>query len=425
MMKIHPAKRLYGELTVPGDKSISHRGIIFGALSSGTTRLTNFLTSADCRSTIACFSKMGINVDANGNTVYVHGKGFNGLSAPIETLYTGNSGTTTRLLAGLLSAQSFDSVLDGDEFIQKRPMKRVITPLSNMGASITATNDDFCPLSIQGRHLHGIEYALPVASAQLKSAIILAAMYADGETVIHEPIPSRDHTEQMLKLFGGSISRVDDKIIVSKQCELFSQDLAVPSDISSAAFFLVAGCIVPNSEIKLCNVGVNPTRTGILDVLSMMGADVRMENIHNTAEPTADLIVQSSTLHGCEISGALIPRLIDELPVIAVAAACANGKTVIKDAAELKVKETNRIQTMVEELTKAGVDITETEDGMIINGGELHGAEFNSHGDHRIAMSMAVCALAADSPSTIIGSDAVDISYPEFFSDLMQLVEEA
>ena len=424
MKIIQPVKQLRGILTVPGDKSISHRGIMLGALSNGTTRVTNFLSSADCRSTIECFQKMGINIEENGTTVLIHGSGLHGLREPDALLNTGNSGTTTRLLAGLLSAQPFDSVINGDESIRKRPMKRVIDPLTQMGASIHATNRDFCPLHICGKQLHGIEYTLPVASAQLKSAIILAAMYADGETIISEPVPSRDHTERMIRMFGGNISKCGDRITIPPQSELYAQDFSVPSDISSAAFFLVAGCIVPNSEIKLCNVGINPTRTGILDVLKKMGAEIKLENMQKTAEPVADLIVCTSALHGCEISGALIPRLIDELPVIAVAAAYANGQTVIKDAAELKVKESNRIRTVVDELTKTGIDITETEDGMIINGGSVHGADFESYGDHRVAMAMAICALAADSPSTIHGSDAVDISYPNFFSDLMKLTKE-
>lgn len=425
MKQIQPAKHLCGVLTVPGDKSISHRGIMFGALSNGTTRLTNFLSSADCRSTIACFEKMGVKVELKNTTVLIYGKGLRGLNRPCGTLDTGNSGTTTRLLTGLLSAQKFDCVINGDESIQKRPMKRVIDPLLQMGASIRATNADFCPLRIFGQNLHGIEYKLPVASAQLKSAIILGAMYADGETVIVEPVPSRDHTERMLEMFGGTISRQGERIILSKQNELYAQDLSIPSDISSAAFFLVAGCIIPNAEVKLCNVGMNPTRTGILDVLNAMGAEIQLENFKNTAEPVADLIVRSSSLHGCEISGALIPRLIDELPVIAVAAAYASGQTIIRDAAELKVKESNRICTVVNELKKAGVDITETEDGMIINGGPVHGASFESYGDHRIAMAMAVCALGADSASVIHGANAVNISYPSFFSDLMKLTKEA
>lgn len=425
MKTIQPARRLRGTLSVPGDKSISHRGIMFGAISSGTTRLTNFLTSADCRSTIDCFASLGIEVELDGTSVCVHGKGLHGLSAPKDTLYTGNSGTTTRLLTGLLAGQPFRSVLDGDSSIRKRPMRRVMLPLQSMGAVIDAVDDDHCPLTIHGTRLHGTEYTLPVASAQLKSAIILAGMYADSESVIHEPVRSRDHTERMLTQFGGKISRCGDAIRIPPQEMLYAQDIAVPGDISSAAFFLVAGCIVPNTELVLTNVGINETRTGILDVLSQMGADITLENKSASPEPSADLIVRSSSLHGCEISGSLIPRLIDELPVIAVAAAYAQGKTVIKDAAELKFKESNRIRTIVDELTKAGVDITETDDGMIINGGSVHGAEFDAHDDHRIAMAMAVCALGAESPSVITGESSVDISYPSFFSDLSALVEEA
>lgn len=425
MKRIQPARKLCGKLSVPGDKSISHRGIMFGAISSGTTRLTNFLTSADCHSTIACFSSMGIPIDLEGTSVLIHGNGLNGLHAPTDVLYTGNSGTTTRLLTGLLAGQTFSSVLDGDSSIRKRPMRRVMIPLQKMGAMIEAVDNDHCPLSIHGTPLHGTEYTLPVASAQLKSAIILAAMYADSETVIHEPVRSRDHTERMLAQFGGAITRNGDAIIVPPQEKLCAQEIAVPGDISSAAFFLVAGCIVPNSELTLKRVGINETRTGILDVLNAMGADISQENITDSAEPCADLVVRSSSLHGCEISGDLIPRLIDELPVIAVAAAYAEGRTVIKDATELKFKESNRIRTIVDELSKAGVDIVETDDGMIINGGVVSGAEFDAHDDHRIAMAMAVCALGATSSSVITGESSVDISYPTFFDDLSRIVEEA
>ncbi len=425
MKRIQPAHKLCGELSVPGDKSISHRGIMFGAISSGTTRLTNFLTSADCRSTIACFSSMGIQIELEGTSVLIHGNGLNGLLAPTDVLYTGNSGTTTRLLTGLLAGQSFSSVLDGDSSIRKRPMRRVMIPLQKMGATIEAVDNDHCPLSIHGTPLHGTEYTLPVASAQLKSAIILAAMYADSETVIHEPVRSRDHTERMLTQFGGAITRKGDAIIVPPQEKLYAQEITVPGDISSAAFLLVAGCIVSNSELTLKSVGINETRTGILDVLNAMGADIRLENITDSAEPCADLVVRSSSLHGCEISGDLIPRLIDELPVIAVAAAYAEGTTVIKEATELKFKESNRIRTIVDELSKAGVDIVETDDGMIINGGVVSGAEFDAHDDHRIAMAMAVCALGATSASVITGESSVDISYPTFFDDLSRIVEEA
>ncbi len=425
MIQVQPPKRLRGELTVPGDKSISHRGIFFGSLADGVTRLEKFLFCADSRSTIGCFINLGIPIEIQGDTVLVHGRGLHGLSAPKSVLDVGNSGTTTRLLAGLLAGQPFLSTLDGDDSLRSRPMARVITPLSQMGAHIESADNNHCPLTVHGRKLHGISYSLPVASAQLKSALIFAGMYADSETVIREINPSRNHTEQMLLQFGGKIHCENNTVTVHPQDRLYAQELTVPGDISSAAFFLVAGSIVPNSELLIKGVGINPTRTGILDVLSQMGADITLQNQINADEPSADLLVRSASLHGCEISGSLIPRLIDELPIIAVAAAFAEGTTVIKDAEELKHKETNRIRAVVNELTKAGVDVTETDDGMIIRGGTVHAGNFESYGDHRIAMAMAVCALAANGISTISGEECVSISYPSFFEALRRISEEA
>ncbi|MBE6915476.1 MAG: 3-phosphoshikimate 1-carboxyvinyltransferase [Ruminococcaceae bacterium] len=424
-MEIQPKKRLRGILTVPGDKSISHRGIFFGALADGVTRLEKFLFCADSRSTIGCFSELGVPVDIQEDTVLVHGRGLHGLRAPKNVLDVGNSGTTTRLLTGLLAGQPFTSVLDGDHSLRTRPMARVMNPLSQMGANIEAKDDNHCPLTIHGRNLHGISYTLPVASAQLKSALIFAGMFADSETVIRETHPSRNHTEQMLLHFGGKFRCENNVITISPQERFYAQELAVPGDISSAAFFLVAGCIVPDSELLIKGVGINPTRTGVLDVLAQMGADITLQNQTTAAEPSADLLVRSSSLRGCEISGALIPRLIDELPIIAVAAAFAEGTTVIKDAEELKHKESNRIHAVVTELSKAGVDITETDDGMIIRGGAVCGADFEAYDDHRIAMAMAVCALGAHGVSTISGEKCVGISYPSFFEDLRRISEEA
>lgn len=425
MIEIQPTKRLQGELTVPGDKSISHRGIFFGALSNGVTRLEKFLFCADSLSTIGCFRELGVQVEIEGDTVLVHGNGLHGLRAPQNVLDVGNSGTTTRLLTGLLAGQPFTSVLDGDDSLRRRPMARVMNPLSQMGARFEATDNDHCPLTVHGGNLHGISYTLPVASAQLKSALIFAGMFADSETVIREINPSRNHTEQMLLQFDGKIHCENNTITVTPQEGFRAQDLSVPGDISSAAFFLVAGCIIPNSELLIKGVGINPTRTGILDVLEKMGANIVLQNQTSSAEPSADLLVRSSTLHGCEISGALIPRLIDELPIIAVAAAFAEGTTVIKDAEELKHKESNRIHAVVTELAKAGVDITETDDGMIIRGGSVSAANFEGYGDHRIAMAMAVCALGADGVSTISGEECVGISYPAFFEDLRRISEGA
>ena len=414
-MQINPCAPLRGEITVPGDKSISHRAVMLGALASGTTHITGFLMGEDCLSTIDCFRKMGVSIDVSDKEVVVEGVGLHGLTAPKSELYTGNSGTTTRLLSGILAGQSFTSTMNGDASIQKRPMGRVMKPLREMGASIEGRDDNFCPLTMHPSELHGIEYRLPVASAQLKSAILLAGLYAEGQTTVIEPAPSRDHTERMFRALGVEIE-TNGNVITLEPPE------AVPADISSAAFFLVAGAIVPGSELTIRNVGVNPTRTGILDVLRSMGADITESNFRDDAEPVCDLTVRHSRLHGTEIGGAIIPRLIDELPVIAVAAAFAEGETVIRDAQELKVKESNRIASMVAELTKAGVDVEETDDGMIVRGGaKPHGAAFETYKDHRIAMSLAVLGLAAEGASRIDEPEVVAISYPDFFATLEKL----
>ncbi len=421
-MQIHPAGPLRGEITVPGDKSISHRAVMLGALASGTTRITGFLMGDDCLSTISCFRKMGVPIDISGSEVLVHGVGLHGLDAPGEELYTGNSGTTTRLLCGILAGQNFPSVLDGDRSIRKRPMGRVIKPLREMGASIEGRNDSLCPLRIFPSELCGIEYRMPVASAQLKSSILLAGLYAEGQTTVIEPAPSRDHTERMFRALGVEIETRGCTITLDPPEVLHAVDILVPADISSAAFFLVAGAIVPGSELTIKNVGVNPTRTGILDVLKKMGADITQGGIQGDAEPVCDLTVKYSALHGTEIGGSIIPRLIDELPVLAVAAAFADGETVIRDAQELKVKESNRIAAMVTELNRAGVNAEETEDGMIIHGGTApHGASFPTYNDHRIAMSLAVLGLAAEGVTTINDPEVVNISYPGFFCTLQKL----
>lgn len=421
-MIINPTSPLRGEITVPGDKSISHRAVMLGAICDGTTHITGFLNGADCLSTISCFEKMGIKIDINGHEVVVHGRGMHSLTPPTETLYTGNSGTTTRLLAGLLCGQGFDCTIDGDESIRRRPMKRIRTPLELMGAEI---DSDFCPLHIKASRLHGISYTLPVASAQLKSAIILASMYADGKTVITEPQKSRDHTELMLSAMGAHISSENGKITSLPVERLSAVDIDVPGDISSAAFFMVAAAIVPNSQVTIKNVGINETRSGIIDVLKSMGASMSFENERLAGlERVCDITVSSSSLHGCQIGGDIIPRLIDEIPVIAVAAAFADGDTVIKDAEELKVKESNRLDAVVCELTRAGVDVEATSDGMIIHGGRtVHGADFATYNDHRMAMSMAVLALAAEGESTIENPSVVDISFPEFFDLLNALTK--
>ncbi len=421
-MQIQPCGPLRGEITVPGDKSISHRAVMLGALANGTTHITGFLMGEDCLSTIDCFRKMGVEIEITDSEVIVEGVGLHGLCAPEETLYTGNSGTTTRLLCGILAGQPFTATLNGDASIQKRPMGRVIKPLREMGASIEGKNDNYCPLTLYPSELYGIEYRLPVASAQLKSAILLAGLYAEGQTTVIEPAPSRDHTERMFRALGVEVETHGSTITLEPPEDLYAVDIRVPGDISSAAFFLVSGAIVEGSELTIRNVGVNPTRTGILDVLHEMGADISISNFHDDAEPVCDLTVKHSMLRGVEIGGSIIPRLIDELPVIAVAAAYAEGETVIRDAQELKVKESNRIAAMVTELKKAGVDAEETADGMIIRGGKRpHGAAFETYKDHRIAMSLAVLALAARSACRIDEPEVVAISYPDFFHTLERL----
>ena len=412
---------LRGELAVPGDKSISHRSVMFGALSEGITEAENFLTGADCLSTISCFRQMGILVEQNGTSVVVHGKGLHGLTRPSGIIDAGNSGTTVRLLSGILAGQPFDSTITGDTSIQKRPMKRVMTPLSQMGASIASVHENGCaPLQIKGSPLHGIHYLSPVASAQVKSCVLLAGLYADAPTSVTEPAISRNHSELMLRYFGADIQCEGTTSTVLPDPRLIGQKVNVPGDISSAAYFIAAALLVPGSEILLKNVGINPTRDGMLRVVRAMGGDVTLINESTGgAEPCADLLIRSSSLHATTIEGELIPTLIDELPVIAVLAAFAEGTTVIKDAAELKVKESDRIAVMTENLKRMGADVEPTNDGMIIRGGRpLHGATINPHLDHRIAMSFAVAALAADGETKIQDADCVKISYPGFYTDL-------
>ncbi len=415
---------LRGEVTVPGDKSISHRSVMFGAIAKGLTEIDGFLQGADCLSTISCFERMGVSIENRGERVLVFGNGMHGLKEPDGVLDCGNSGTTTRLLSGLLSAQPFCVTLTGDESIRKRPMKRIITPLSQMGASIKSVNNNGCaPLFIEGQRLHGISYQSPVASAQVKSAVLLAGLYAEGETRVTEPYLSRNHSELMLAHFGADVRTEGTTAVLRPARELFGQKISVPGDISSAAFFIAAALMVPGSELLIRNVGINPTRDGILTVCRSMGADIEILNPSaGSGEPVADLLVRHSSLHGTEIGGAVIPTLIDELPVIAAMACLADGKTVIRDAAELKVKESNRIAVMTEGLSAMGARVEETADGMIIHGcSPLHGAVIDSRKDHRIAMTFAVTALAASGQTEILDADCVSISYPGFYGDLKRL----
>lgn len=422
-MKFTKCNCLRGEVTIPGDKSVSHRSVMFGSIAKGTTEIHNFLQGADCLSTIGCFRSMGVEIENNGDSVIVHGNGLRGLKKPETILDCGNSGTTTRLISGILSGQDFTVKLTGDASIQKRPMKRIITPLSMMGANIRSLNDNGCaPLEITGSLLHGIHYQSPVASAQVKSAVLLAGLYADGETKVTEPNVSRNHTELMLSCFGADVHTEDTTAIIRPAKELFGQKIMVPGDISSAAFFMAAGLMIPNSEILIRNVGINPTRDGMIHVCKAMGADITLMNVEKDGEPTADILVRSSDLKGTVIEGAVIPTLIDELPMIAAMACFAEGETIIKNAAELKVKESNRISVMVENLSAMGADVEETEDGMIIRGGRpLHGAVIDSKLDHRIAMTFAVTGSCAEGETEILGAECVEISYPKFYEDLVRL----
>lgn len=417
-------KHLKGEITVPGDKSISHRSIMLGSIASGITEVHGFLNGADCISSMNCFRQMGVDIDYDGSIVTIHGNGLHGLKAPADTLDVGNSGTTTRLMSGILAAQNFSSRVIGDDSICRRPMKRIMTPLAMMGADITSERGNDCaPLIINGRKLKGIHYNSPVASAQVKSCVLLAGLYADGETSVTEPYVSRNHTELMLNSFGGSCTTLGTTATVTSDPVLTGQKIVVPGDISSAAYFLVAGLITENSEITIKNVGINPTRDGIIDVIKMMGGDMTFANVNaDSGEPTADITVKTSSLKGCVIEGDIIPKLIDEIPVIAILACFAEGETVIKDAAELKVKESNRIDVMVNNLSAMGADITGTDDGMIIRGGKpLHGAVIHSRKDHRIAMSFAVAAMCAEGETEILDANCVNISYPDFYRDLENL----
>ena len=415
---------LKGEINTPGDKSISHRAVMFGSISNGLTEVTNFLQGADCLSTIACFQKLGVQIENTNDRILVHGNGLHGLKPSNSILDAGNSGTTTRMISGILAAQNFSSELTGDESIQKRPMGRIIDPLSQMGADIKSLHNNNCaPLLITGKPLHGINFTSKVASAQVKSAILLAGLYADSESSVTEPYISRNHTEIMLNYFGANIKTKNTTATITPDPILTGQKVVVPGDISSAAFFIAAGLITPNSEILIKNVGINPTRDGILTIAKRMGGNITLlnENKQN-GEPTADILVKSSELHGITIEGSIIPTLIDELPIIAVMAAFATGTTTIKDAAELKVKESNRIDVMVQNLSSMNADIVGTEDGMIIQGGNvLTGAVIDSKLDHRIAMSFTVAGLNASGTTTILGSDCVAISYPTFYEDVKRL----
>ncbi len=428
LLNISAPRHLEGEISVPGDKSISHRALILNSLAVGRSQLTNLSPGKDCLSTMNCLKALGIKfTKQNGNfpMVLIDGVGHSGLTEAKNILDAGNSGTTIRLLSGVLSGQPFLSVLTGDRSLRSRPMKRLIEPLSSMGAEIYGRNSDsLAPLVIKGKKLHGINYTLKIPSAQIKSAILLAALSATGDTVLKQLQVSRDHTERLLKLMGADIQTDGKDISVTPLITpLTSIDMDIPGDISSAAYWLVAGAIHPDANIRIKNCGINPTRTGIIDVLLAMGARLKIEN-HRVAgnEPVADLHIQSSRLKGIEVGGELIPRLIDEIPLLAVAACAAEGKTVIRDAGELRVKESDRIASTIKELARLGARIAELPDGMIVNGGTmLQGNEVESHGDHRLAMSLAIAGLVARGKTSIQNARVVEISNPHFWRELGQL----
>ena len=420
---INPVSSIKGEITVPGDKSISHRSIMLGAIANGATTVRGFLRGEDNMSTMKAFRAMGIDINDDGDRITIQGKGLHGLTEPTDVLDCGNSGTTIRLITGLLAGQSFFSVVTGDQYLRKRPMKRVVEPLTRMGARILGRNQgSLAPLAINGGALNAIGYESQVSSAQVKSAIMLAGMYADGSTSVREPHLSRDHSERMFRLFGASLEVFNCGVTIRGGVELQAQEITVPGDISSAAFFMVAALITPGSELLIRNVGVNPTRTGVIDILKAMGGNIELlDERELSGEPVADLLVRSSRLKAIDIAGSVVPRAIDEFPAICVAAACAEGRTTIRDARELRVKETDRIAAMAVNLRHLGVVVDECDDGMDITGVErLSGGSVESFGDHRIAMSLSVAALVSTEAVIVSDTDCVATSFPSFF----QLLEK-
>jgi 3-phosphoshikimate 1-carboxyvinyltransferase len=421
---MQPGGSLVGELRVPGDKSISHRSIMLGSIAEGTTNVTGFLEGEDALATLETFKSLGVKIDGplNGE-VTVHGVGLHGLTAPANDLYVGNSGTSIRLLSGLLAGQRFDSVLTGDKSLSGRPMGRVAKPLAAMGAVIETEEDGTPPMKITGgAELKGIDYVLPMASAQVKSCVLLAGLYAAGETSVVEPAPTRDHTERMLKGFGYDVSVDGERVTVVGGGKLTACDIDVPADISSATFFIVGACIAPGSNVTLLHVGINPTRIGAINVLRLMGADIELSNEREVGgEPVADITVRYAPLHGIDIPEDQVPLGIDEFPAIFIAASCASGKTVLTGAEELRVKESDRIQVMADGLITLGIDAQPTPDGMIINGGEIGSGVVESHGDHRIAMSFAMAALRAKGIIEINDCANVATSFPSF----VELASEA
>jgi 3-phosphoshikimate 1-carboxyvinyltransferase len=415
-LSICTPEKAVGSVMVSGDKSISHRALLVGAIAQGATVIRGHSQGNDCRSTLTCLRQLGININAYDDRIEIHGSGLHGFTEPADILDCGNSGTTMRLLTGLLSGQDMTAVLTGDASLRNRPMNRVIEPLRAMNACIWSRIKGRAPLSIRGSALRAIDYTLPVASAQVKSALIFAGMLANGTTTIKEPVMTRDHTERMLRNFGADLQRTGDTIRITPGKDLHGQEVYVPGDISSAAFIVVLASIVPDSKITIENTGVNPTRAGVIDVLRSMGADIAQKDQRCLGkEPVADLVIGQHSLQGVDINGALIPRLIDELPIVAVAATQAHGTTRVQDAGELRYKETDRIKAIVLELQKMGGAITEQEDGFTVHGPcDLHGATCSSHHDHRIAMALAIAGAVAQGETEIEHAECIDISFPEF-----------
>lgn len=428
-MKVLPTNNhagLHGRLAVPGDKSISHRAIMIGAIAEGTTTIHHFLRGNDCQSTLQAFRDLGVQIDDDDQDITIHGHGFNGLHPAKHPLNMGNSGTTTRLMMGLLAGRNFTTNLFGDNSLSKRPMKRVSEPLTAFGGEVQLTGNGTLPATVVGHQLHGAEYEMKVASAQVKSALIFAALQAPQPSIIIEKLPTRDHTEIMLCQFGAHIKTVEQKVImVEPGAQLVGQDLTIPGDVSSAAFFLVAATIVPHSSITLTGVNLNPTRTGIITVLQKMGANLTIKERPTSGEPLGDITVKSSFLRPIHLTAADIPAVIDELPLVALLAACADGQSTIRGAQELRVKETDRIKTVVAELWKFGVQVQELPDGMIIDGRpnwDIQDVNLDSYGDHRLGMMDAIAALTADRPMQLAHDDAIAVSYPGFFADLATLL---
>lgn len=425
--RISPVPSLSGAITLPGDKSISHRYAMLAAIAEGDTRIHNYSTGADCHSTLGCLQALGIHVEENGTDVLIRGKGPQGLQAPSADLDAGNSGSTIRMLSGILAAQPFRTRIAGDESLARRPMERIMRPLSQMGARISARDGKFPPLEIQGGPLQSIDYPLPVPSAQVKTCVLFAGLYADGETIVREPVRSRDHTEIALREFGADLTVQRGVIRLQGRPQLTGRELSVPSDLSSAAFFIVAALLLPGSRVIIRGVGLNPTRSTLLDVLMGMGARIRILELDHTAgEPVGDLLIESAPMRGGIIEKETTAALIDEIPVLAVLGAATEDGLIVRDASELRIKETDRIATVVENFRRMGIRVEETPDGMTVPGRQtFRAAQFDSFGDHRIAMAFAVAGLRGDAESVIDGAEAASVSFPEFYATLDRLTAAA